>query len=225
MFKNIINSAKKAKVLYEKVILNLKRFINEPVDSVLLLRAILRGSFYVVYYRFFKRNIKIGHPFIAYNRVRIIGPGSVSIGKRCTVFENVFRGLTIVTLSEDASVTIGQRCSLGGLTVRCRERVEIGDDVMTAVSLVQDSLFVNMLEAETKVTKKQVVSPSKSIVIGDNVWLGMHNYVLNGSKIGNDCVLAAGSLYCGIEIKDYSLGSGNPVKRALPIAQLLALRK
>lgn len=204
----------------------LRKFFKNPVYYLHTIKAYVSGTLYVVYYRITKRNVKIGFPFLAYGKVKIIGPGSVSIGKKCAVAENVFRGLTIVTLSKDASVTIGNRgCLLAGLTIRCYKRVSIGDDLMTAISLVQDTLFVNKKEAEFKIRHKQDILQSESVDIGNNVWLGARSCVLGGSRIGNDCVLAACSLCCRITIKNYSLGSGNPVKRALPIEQLLALRK
>lgn len=208
-----------------RVIQNLKRWVREPSYGFRLTKGLVRGGFYVIYYRLFRRNVRIRFPFFAYAKVAIIGPGSVSIGRNCHVFENVFRGLTIVTLSRDAVVTIGAGCSLGGLTVRCINSVEIGDKTMSAVSLVQDSFFVNMDEAESTVNRGNAIPPARPLVIGNNVWLGGHSLVLGGSRVGDDCVLAACSVSNGIELKEYSLASGNPVKRALPIQQLLALRK
>lgn len=185
--------------------------------------ALLRGFYYVVYYRLFRSDVKIKFPFKAFASVNIIGPGSVSIGKNCSVLKNVFRGLTIITLSKNAKVAIGKECHLGGLTIRCFNHVEIGDRVMTAVSLIQDSLFVDFNKANSIIKNQQIVAP-KSIELGDNVWLSGYSIVLGNSKIGKDCVLGACSLYYNIELNEYSLGLGNPVKRAFPIDRILNLK-
>ena len=188
--------------------------------------AIARGSVYIIYYGIFNRNIKIGFPFIVYGRVRISGPGKVTIGKRCTVVENVFRGLSITTLSPDAVVNIGGVDSLlGGLTIRCHKNITLGNRVMTAVSLVQDSLFVNSHHMRSTTDERSEITKSTPIDIGNNVWLGGHCCILGGSRIGDDCVLSASSVSYMTELNNYSLGSGNPLKRPLPIEKILGLRK
>lgn len=205
-----------------KLLQTIKKFLKSPGNFLFITQGLLRGSFYIAYYKLFRRNVRVDFPFFAHSSVTIVGPGSVRIGKNCHVFENVFRGLTIVTLSKKATVIIGERCSLGGVTIRCFERVEIGDDTMTAVSLVQDLLFVNFQKAGFQ---NEYIPPAKPIFIGNNIWLGGHCCVLGGCKIGNDSVLSACSVTYDIEIKEFSLCAGNPVRRALPIAQILALRK
>ena len=206
--------------------MNIKKVLKRPGYYLQLFLAVLHGSCYIFYYRIFNRNIKIDFPFIVYGKVRISGPGKVTIGKKCTVVENVFRGLTIVTLSPDAVVNIGgEGCLLGGLTIRCHLNVEIGNNVMTAVSLVQDSLFVNADNFENISAVNNALLIPEPVIIGDNVWLGGHCYILSGSRIGNDCVLSACTMSHKTEIKNYMLGSGNPLNRPLPIDKILGFRK
>lgn len=190
---------------------------NEIPKTVL---ALLRGLFYIVYYRIFAHSVKIGFPFLAYAKVNISGPGRVEIGGGCDVFKNVFKGLAIVTLSKDSIVEIGKKCSLGGLTIRCRTKVTLGDRVMTAVSLVQDSFFIY----EESITEGRSVPESKPASIGPNVWLGGECIILGGSSIGEDSVVAAGALCIDASMKDYSLVSGNPARKALPIERLLRFK-
>jgi len=98
--------------------------------------------------------VKIGFPFFAYYRVRIYGPGRVKIGKYCSVFPNVFRGLTIITLSPHSHVIVGDECDLGGMTIRCKKRIEIGSKTLGASSLIQDTLFVNSNRMKSKIKDK-----------------------------------------------------------------------
>ncbi|MFZ3089491.1 MAG: hypothetical protein WA240_02615 [Nitrospirota bacterium] len=200
-----------------------KRFLNDPLYSLNALMALLKGSLYILYYRFSKKNINIGFPFKAFSKVTIIGPGSVKIGKNCSVYKNVFRGLTIVTSSSDSVVVIGERCALGGLTIRCNKRVEIGDRVMTATSLIQDSFFVNQDKAMSLSVNELAPEPAE-ISIGNNVWLTLGSTILGRCNVGNDCVIAAGSWCFDSKIDDYSLAIGNPIKKTLPIERLQRLK-
>jgi len=166
--------------------------------------------------------VRIGFPLIAYGRVRIIGPGKVVIARKTTVAENVFRGLVIVTMTKHASVKIGGKGLLAGLTIRCADRVEIGERVMTALSLVQDCFFLNNINSKKE--HSNLFDP-KPVYIGDNVWLGGHVCILRGTNIGDDCVLSAGTVCSEIKMDGYTLGSGNPMRRALPIEQMLLMRR
>jgi acetyltransferase-like isoleucine patch superfamily enzyme len=174
-----------------------------------------------LYYRFSKTNVRIKLPFKAFAKVKITGPGRVSIDKNCSAALSTFKGLTIVTLSDTAVVTIGKNCNLQGITICCRDRVEIGAGTITAICLVQDSLFVNKDEARSKL--RNYTDVKGEVVIGSNAWLSNDVIVLGRSRIGEDCVLSVGSVCKDIELRAYSLANGNPVKRGLPIDNLLKI--
>jgi acetyltransferase-like isoleucine patch superfamily enzyme len=196
------------------------RLLKDPIDSFIAVQAFIRGICYSIYYRIFRKNVRIKLPFLAYYRVTIIGPGKVTLGRGCSVHKNAFKGLTIVTFSEAATVTIGERCGFGGLTIRCRNRVDIGEKTITATSLVQDFLFVNRDHGDDE---KQISAPAP-IIIGKNVWLSNDAIILGGSQIGDDSVVGAKSLCKDTKVAAYSLANGNPIKRGLPIENLLKLK-
>lgn len=59
--------------------------------------------------------------------------------------------------------------------------------------------------------REQGFRPSKGgIVIGDDVWLGANCVLLDGTEIGNGCVIAAGSVVRGV-LEAYSIYGGNPL--------------
>jgi acetyltransferase-like isoleucine patch superfamily enzyme len=200
----------------------IKRIIIAGAYAASVLRAIVRGTWYILYFRTASRNVRIGFPFKAFAPVIIDGPGTVTLGKNCAALPNVFRGLTIVTLSENARVSIGNNGHLGGLTIRCRNSVIIGDRVMTAVSLIQDDFIVNRDEADKRLRHDRI--KSGAVVLGNNVWLGGDSILLPGAKIGDDDVVAAGTCCSDIEVPQYHLLSGNFAKRPLPIDRLLKLK-
>jgi acetyltransferase-like isoleucine patch superfamily enzyme len=199
----------------------LLRAFNDPAHATKVLHALLRGTFYFVYYRLFKRNVKIALPFRAFASVTIVGPGRVFIDGNCSVIQSAFKGLTIVTLAESAAVTIGKDCILGGLTVRCHNQIEIGKRTRTANSLIQDVLFINHEQVRSQAGN--VPNERNDISIGNNAWVGMNAIVLSGSQVNDDCVLSVGSVCQNITLAPYSFASGNPVRRGLPIDNLIKL--
>lgn len=201
----------------------LKRIIHEPLYVWNLLVAVLRGSYYILFYRMFRKNVKIRFPFKAFARVTIAGPGDVFIDSNCSVIMTLFRGLTIVTLTPQAKVRIGKNGHLGGMTIRSAESVLIGEEIRTAAALVQDVILINGPKEVNTTTKRNWLE-SKPIVIGDNVWLAGQSVTLGGCKIGNDSVIGGGAACIGAEIGEAHVVFGNPGKRPLPIARLLQLK-
>lgn len=55
--------------------------------------------------------------------------------------------------------------------------------------------------------------PSKGgIEIGDDVWIGANCVILDGARIGQGCVIAAGSMVRGV-LEPYAIYGGNPLVR------------
>jgi acetyltransferase-like isoleucine patch superfamily enzyme len=200
-----------------------REIVRDPREILERLTAFLRGLYYICYYRITRRNVRIGFPFSAFAPVNIVGPGVVTIGKRCYAAKNVFKGWTIVTHSSEASVTIGDRCVMGGITIRALQHVEIGEKTMSANSLIQDYLWMDHRRVRVQ-TGDTALLDVKPVVIGENVWLGAQCTVACGSRIGRDSVLSAGAWCYNMQVDDYCLVSGNPAKKPLPIEKLLKLK-
>ena len=56
-----------------------------------------------------------------------------------------------------------------------------------------------------------VGSLDRSVFIGNHVWIGCNCTILKGTKIGNNCVVSAGSVVWG-NFPDNSMIAGNPAK-------------
>jgi acetyltransferase-like isoleucine patch superfamily enzyme len=213
----------------ERILKVLGNAARTPLASLPMIRAFLRGCLYIAYYRLFKRNVKIRWPFFVYGKIRfrgsnieITGPGSVFIDRYCSVFPNIFSLLNIITLSPSAEVVIGRHCSLGGLTIRCRSRVTIGDRIMTAHALVQDCLFMHQENVRSHNPALSTMD-AEPVDVGSNVWLGGQSLILSGSSIGNDSVLSWGAACYRSSVGEYCLVSGNPAQRPLSIPSVLRL--
>lgn len=111
---------------------------------------------------------------------------------------------------EDGGIYIGSRVSGNrGLTVYCAEKVTIGDDVLFGSNI----LVTDNNHGMNPVGKQYIDQPleSKETVIGNGCWIGEQVCVLAGSKIGERCVIAAGSIVTG-EIPPYSIAVGAPAR-------------
>lgn len=73
---------------------------------------------------------------------------------------------------------------------------------------------VNHAYAErSKLITEQGFLPSKGgISVGDDVWIGANCVILDGAKIGDGCVIAAGSIVRG-RLESYGVYAGNPLKK------------
>lgn len=96
-------------------------------------------------------------------------------------------------------------------------RVEIGDDVMFGPG-VQLYTVTHPLDAQQRTTGMELAKP---IVIGNRVWIGGGAIVLPGVTVGDEAVIAAGS----IVTKDVAAGmlvQGNPARPMRQVSVPLA---
>ena len=87
--------------------------------------------------------------------------------------------------------------------------IEIGNDCLIAANcqIFDGSGHQVFLNDPTKrIFTSGTVKPIK---IGNNCWLGTSVIILPGSKLGNNCIVAAGSVVNG-DFEDNSLIGGNP---------------
>lgn len=200
----------------------IRKAFKNPIGFIRISFALARGLFYIIIYRIKSNKYKLKFPLFAFCKLSIAGPGYVQIGKGCKIFKNMYEGLTIITCNHQAKVFIGNNSSLGGLTIRCGKQVIIGNSLLSANALIQDSLlFCSHDQSNNDV---EIIN-TKSIIVGDNVWLGPSAIVLSGCRVGDDSVVLPGSLCHNVIIPNYSIAMGNPVTRLFPIERYLNLMK
>lgn len=84
------------------------------------------------------------------------------------------------------NVSISHNC-----IITCREKIVIGSDVQFAPGvLVYDHDHDYCAEGGIKAGKYK----TEPIVIGNNVWVGANAIILRGAKIGDNAVIAAGTV-------------------------------
>ena len=59
---------------------------------------------------------------------------------------------------------------------------------------------------------KTRINPSRSVLIGDHVWIGQNVIVLKGSRVGSGAIVGAGSVVSGKILSSNGAHGGNPAK-------------
>lgn len=90
------------------------------------------------------------------------------------------------TLAEGASIAVGANCGFSGTVIGCATHIVLGDNVKCgANTLITDTDWH---------TNDPRTGPDAPVRIGDNVWLGANVTVLKGVTIGENTLVAAGSV-------------------------------
>lgn len=116
--------------------------------------------------------------------------------------ENICEGAGKVTINirEGAKLYIGNNvCINSGCLFTVRKELIIGKDVMFGPNVL---IFDHDHDYKSINWKERYVA--KSIFIGENVWIGANSIILKGAEIGNNVVIAAGSIVSG-KIPDNSI--------------------
>lgn len=151
---------------------------------------------------------------------------TIEIGERCRFLSaatsnhhGINRPCMLSTLCPEAILKVGRDVGMSGAVVCCATRVEIGDRVLLgANTTVTDTdshpvdyrmrfpvMFGEAPEAvETEIS-------SAPIIIGDDVFIGMHTLILKGVSIGRGTVVGAGSVVSR-SLPAYCIAAGNPAK-------------
>lgn len=159
-------------------------------------------------------------------RKKIRTNGFLMIGKHCLIdalsIEGVYfgngvsigKGTSIVCtgsirqlgkgLKVGKNVGLGDMCHYG-----CAGGIEIGDDTIVGIYVTMHSENHNFKDPKIPIRLQGV--NHKGIKIGKDCWIGAKATILDGSVIGNGCIVAAGAVVTGI-FPDNCILAGVPAK-------------
>lgn len=128
---------------------------------------------------------------------------------------------------EGASVSIGDRTFIGGASIVCAEKIEIGSDVL--ISWGCTIVDHNSHATDWTSRKNDVVAWAQGkkdwsgvkinpVKISDRVWIGFNVIILKGVTIGEGAIVGAGSVVTK-DVPPYTIVAGNPARiiREIPI--------
>jgi acetyltransferase-like isoleucine patch superfamily enzyme len=112
--------------------------------------------------------------------------------------------------------------------VICPKKIKIGKNVersfarsgncyiqgLNGITLKDNVLFgpgVKIISSNHGFTDHKIIQPEESIEVGEHTWLGANAIVLPGIKIGNNCIVGAGSVVTK-SFPDNCVIAGNPAK-------------
>jgi acetyltransferase-like isoleucine patch superfamily enzyme len=116
----------------------------------------------------------------------------------------------------DGTIFIGKNTILNGVCVVAYENVKIGDNCQIASStLIADTNFhpVDPAQRMRQVRGEAYNFASvkhSPIDVGNNVWIGWNVTILKGAKIGENSIVAAGSVVLAGIYPSNSIIAGNP---------------
>lgn len=138
----------------------------------------------------------------------------IKIGEKCS-FRSDFssnlvginRRCIVSTIREDATISIGDNSGFSGTVIAAAKSIKIGNNVLCGANTTITDFDWHGLEPD----KRNQPADPKSIVIEDNVWLGLNVVVLKGVTIGENTVIGANSLVTK-DIPANVIAAGNPCK-------------
>lgn len=145
--------------------------------------------------------------------IRIWNGGAIIVGYKSSLRSNQ-RGYhagmpfptTLFVDKKGALIEIGDCCRINGAYIHAQKKISMGNNCVIAsgVNIIDSNGHV--LLSNNRTTGRD---EPKEIIIGNNVWIGLNSIILKGTKIGDNCVIAAGSVVKG-DFPENSLIQGNP---------------
>ena len=118
-------------------------------------------------------------------------------------FFSIYYGADII-LFEGAKLKLGSGFFNSNIKIRCHEKIEIGEDVAIShdVTIMDSDAHKGLWEGYEK---------TKPIKIGNHVWIGTRVTILKGVTIGDNAIIAAGSVVTK-DVPNNTVVAGVPAK-------------
>ncbi len=146
------------------------------------------------------------------NSFYVNNQGKITIGNRVSLhsFPNgtIYR-TSLSTYYPEAVIEIGNNCNINGTVIHSNQFVSIGNKCMLGPGTVIADNDSHRISVDPVERRRKAVS--KPIIIKDNVWVGMNCLILKGVIIGENSIVAAGSVVVK-EVPPNTLVGGNPAK-------------
>jgi len=109
-----------------------------------------------------------------------------------------------IIVFENGILELGSGYCNSNIKIRCKKSIKIGNNVAISHDVtIMDSDAHIILNGDSEMTKP--------IIIGDNVWIGTKATILKGVTIGNNSIIAAGSVVTN-DVPKNCIAAGVPAR-------------
>ena len=167
------------------------------------------------------KGVKIGNAVVMYGfpRVNIATGAKITIGNNvalCSICEGNPLGVNhcviLSAISSDSEIVIGNDTGMSGTTVVAAKSIKIGNNCLFGANVtITDYDFHSVKPEGRRYNTNAEEIGCAPVVIEDNVWLGMNVIMLKGVTVGENSVIAAGSVVTK-SIPSSCIAGGNPAK-------------
>lgn len=109
----------------------------------------------------------------------------------------IFRPSFLTTLNPQAAIHIGPGSQLSGTTICAATRITLGERVLVGANCLLVDTDAHPLSYQARRNHSTSGASSKPIEIGDDVFIGTRAVILKGTRLGQGCVVGAGSVVSG----------------------------
>jgi len=165
----------------------------------------------------FGRNLVIRHP----HQMKI--GDNVVIDENClliadeiegigiTIGDNVILSRNSILMAKGGKIEIGENSNIGSnCFFGTTNRVTVGKNVLMAPNGYVGGGRYKYDRLDVPVMKQEMYSLGEQ-TIGDNVWLGANVIVIDGTNVGNDCIIGAGAVVTK-DVPAFSIAAGVPAR-------------
>ena len=119
----------------------------------------------------------------------------------------------ISTISAGARVEIGNDVGMSGVCIVCAKLIRIGSEVLIGANVMLiDSDFHPIRPVGRRFSDDVDQIKIAPVIIGDNVFIGTGALILKGVTVGDDAVIAAGSVVTAGTYPAGAILGGNPAR-------------
>ena len=126
------------------------------------------------------------------------------------VGDGVFLGRNTILSCKNGDITLGEDANIG-FNVEIFSAADVRIGARTLVAAYTYLVGGDHLFSRVDVPVLQQGRTARGIEVGDNVWLGAHVVVTDGSRIGRDAVIGAGAVVIG-EVPEFHVAAGVPAR-------------
>lgn len=114
------------------------------------------------------------------------------------------------TLSSAAKIEVGNHCGISGTLLYAEKQISIGEYTIIGAQTVIFDMLGHQYSKTTGWSAASRDNTSMPIFIGKRCYIGMRCTILPGARIGDDCVIAAGTIVSS-GVPDGHRAWGNPM--------------